>query len=714
MLKLKIGITTYLTLLFWITISSSLAQNNITGYVFSKTTKEPLSFANVAIQGTTIGSSTSMDGKFNIKNIKSGSYTLVASFSGFLTEETQIEINSNLEIEFYLEETSYDINTIVVTGTRTPKLLKNAPVLTHVIDKKEIESIGTSNIEDALSLSLPNINFRNSKTGVSMQLSGLEGKYTLFLIDGEKISGETNGNIDYNRLKTNDIDRIEIIKGASGLLYGSNAIGGVVNIITNTPKQTFEASIGSRYSKYNELDIDANVSLIHKKLSSKTNFYLNSTDGYDLTPETPYEKTQEAFKSKSAKQKFEYKFSDKINVELLGSYYDRERFDSDPVIFQHKKDYDFSYNIKSTYRINRENSISAVWHSDTYITKDIEELFDNRETTAYENRSSNARLMGVFKIFDKNTFNTGIEYTEDKLVTHRINADKNRLSNLIAFAQNEVEIVKHLTTIAGVRTNLHSVYGFHAIPQISTMYKLEPLRFRAGYSMGFRSPGIKEMYMEFSPVPIVVIHGNPNLNPESAHYFSLSAEYSKSILNTSVSLYQNNITDMITEVQSLTDPRLWRYENINSVRVNGVDFVLRAKLNYGFSVNASYSYTDSEDKTTGKQLLGSSHNNAGLMVQYNYSKKRYNLGVNLKANYYGEVPYKEMDEISGETASKMHDEHLIWNLTTTHNVLSGVVLTLGVQNIFDTYELNNIMNLFPGRRFFMGLRINIHKLKFNS
>ena len=246
------------------------------------------------------------------------------------------------------------------------------------------------------------------------------------------------------------------------------------------------------------------------------------------------------------------------------------------------------------------------------------------------------------------------------------------------------------------------------------MYKLKSMRFRAGYSMGYRSPGIKELYMEFSPVPIVEIHGNPDLNPESAHYFSLSAEYSKSILNTSVSLYQNNITDMITEVQSLTDPRLWSYENINSVRVNGVDFVLRAKLNYGFSVNASYSYTNPTDKNTGKQLLNSSNNNAGLMVQYNYSKKRYNLGVNLKANYYGEVPYNEMDEISGETASKIHNDHLIWNLTTTHKVFSGVILTLGVHNIFDTYELNNIMNLFPGRRFFTGLRVNIHELKFKS
>ena len=104
--------------------------------------------------------------------------------------------------------------------------------------------------------------------------------------------------------------------------------------------------------------------------------------------------------------------------------------------------------------------------------------------------------------------------------------------------------------------------------------------------MGFRSPSLNELYMSFSPVPVIEIHGNPDLIPETANYITLSAEYSKSILNASISVYQNNIENMITEVQDLIDPRIWVYENINSVRVLGIDFSLRAKLKYGFSLNA--------------------------------------------------------------------------------------------------------------------------------
>ena len=345
-----------------------------------------------------------------------------------------------------------------------------------------------------------------------------------------------------------------------------------------------------------------------------------------------------------------------------------------------------------------------------YITKDVEELFDNKETATYENISSNARLSGTFKVFNKNTLSTGIEYLQDKLYSNRIEGEEKQSTNLIAYAQDEIEFCSYFTAIAGLRANLHSEYGFNAIPQISTMYKLSAMKFRLGYSMGYRSPSMKEMYMSFSPVPVIEIFGNTDLIPETARYYTFSAEYSKPILNASLSVYQNNIKNMITEVQDLVDPRIWVYNNINNVSVNGVDFNLRARLKYGFSVNASYSYTDSEDKTSGSQMLGTSKNNAGLMIQHKFSRKKYSLSTNLRASYKGEVPFEEMDDITGDITSKLYKAHTIWNLTTLHKIHSGIFLTIGVNNIFDTIEVGNIMNLNPGRRFFTGIRINIHEL----
>ena len=653
-----------------------------------------------------------MHGRYVIEDLKPGIYTIAASYSGYMTEEISLEFTGDMEMEFRLEETSYDINAVVVTGTRTERTIKNVPILTNVVSKREIESSGATNIRDALSLSLPNIRFNSSAAGMSMQLAGLEAKYTVFLIDGEKISGETNGNIDYNRIRTADIERIEIVKGASGLLYGSNAIGGVVNIITRKPERAFEASLGSRFSKYNQIDSDATFGFSGKKFSSKTSLYYNGTDGYDLTPSTEYERTQEAFTSRSLKQRLEYRYSDKLNFEASGSYYDRERFDSDAIPI-HKKDYDYSYNIKSTYRINTLNNLTATWHSDTYYTNDVEELFDNRESTAYRNTFSNARLTGTFSILEKNTVNVGLEYVEDRLLSNRIEGESLKVSNSILYAQDEMEISERLTTIAGVRTNFHSENGSHGVPQVSAMYKFESVKLRAGYSMGFRSPSIKEMYMSFSPVPVVEIYGNPDLVPETASYMSLSAEYSRSLFNASVSVYQNSIDNMITEVQDLVDSRIWRYENISSVMVRGLDFNLRATLGHGFSMNASYSFTDSEDQTSGDQMLGTSRNNGGLMIQHRMSKENYELSVNLMANYYGVIPYNEMDDITGEVTSKLYEANTIWKLTTTHRLFTGTFIALGVDNIFNNFQIENGMNLNPARRFFAGIRLDIHKLDFN-
>ena len=285
---------TFLIILLSLAFSICYAGNGtLSGYVYDKNTNRPLPFASVVIKGTTIGTATDLEGRFTLGNIKPGQYIVTASYSGYSSHDIEVQINGKEELVFRLEETSYDINVVVVTGTRTEKTLKNVPVLTNVVSKRQIESSGAANISDALSLSLPNIRFNSFSAGgrMSMQMAGLEAKYTVFLIDGEKIAGETNGNIDYNRIRTADIERIEIVKGASGLLYGSNAIGGVVNIITSKPRQAVEATVGSQYSKYNQLNTEASVGLVKNKFSSKTGFFSTGTDGYDLTPSTEYERT---------------------------------------------------------------------------------------------------------------------------------------------------------------------------------------------------------------------------------------------------------------------------------------------------------------------------------------------------------------------------------------------------------------------------------------
>ena len=131
---------------------------------------------------------------------------------------------------------SVEMQDVVVTATRTPLTLKQTPVITRIITARDLESRGVATIQEALENELAGVEFHQAGYGSSLSFQGLDARYVLFLVDGERMAGETYGNVDYARLPIANIERIEIVRGASSVLYGSNAMGAIVNIITKMPK----------------------------------------------------------------------------------------------------------------------------------------------------------------------------------------------------------------------------------------------------------------------------------------------------------------------------------------------------------------------------------------------------------------------------------------------------------------------------------------------
>lgn len=623
---------------------------------------------------------------------------------------------------YELEPDYFNLEQVTVTGTRTEKLLKDVPVLTHVITSEQLEMIDATDIQDALSIALPNIEFSKSSTGRILKMQGLEAKYILFLLDGEKIAGETNGNIDYERFNSYNIERIEIIKGAASSLYGSNAIAGVVNIITKKTKNKIEGNTGSRYSilnssgkNYAEFDFNTSVGVNFHKISSRTDFHLKKNEGFvfNYDPENESKKYfLDPYNTHTISQKFQYKPTDKISVELKGNYYERDREDTYLMPPVYKTDKQFSYGLKTTYLPFEDVNIAAAWYSDNYETYYIDKFYDDKETLTYANRYDNARLTGNIKLWDKQLLSLGTEYINDNLYSNRIEGDEKQANNYVAFLQDDINFSKKFNSVVGFRFNWHSVYNFHFVPKISFMYKLPFLNLRANYGLGFKAPTLKELYMDFSPVPIVEVYGNPDLKPETSYYYSASVEFIKTMINSSVSLYQNRVTNMITEVQDIENPVIWTYKNINDVIISGIDFSFRAKIKHGFSITAGYSYTDSEDTSIGQQLIGSSKNSAVLILGHKSNIKNYKLTVNLQSKYIDKMSYEEMDDITGDVKTEYFKAHSMWKITTTHTLFEGICITLGVDNIFNYTEIQNITSINPGRSFFMGANIYFHKLNF--
>lgn len=211
-----------------------------------------LPLATFQVQGGK-GAVTDVDGRFQYRFARPGTYKISIRYMGYHPYDAVINIHEDTAVDFVMEPEHNQLGEVVVTGTRTPKMLKDIPVVTTVISEREIEKTGSLTIADVLQTEIPGVEFGRQMDGqVVMNMQGMGGSDILFLIDGEKMAGESMNNIDYERLNMDNVERVEIVRGAGSALYGSNAVGGVVNIITKEADEPWSLNLNGRYGSHNE------------------------------------------------------------------------------------------------------------------------------------------------------------------------------------------------------------------------------------------------------------------------------------------------------------------------------------------------------------------------------------------------------------------------------------------------------------------------------
>ena len=241
-------------------------------------------------------------------------YISVFVFLYAITCNAQVDTQSvdSLDKEF-------DLHEVVVTGTRTPKFLKDTPIQTRVITAKDIQRTDATNVMDLLTQELPGVEFSyamNQQT--HLNFAGFGGQGVLFLVDGERLAGETMDDVDFSRLTMSGVERIEIVKGAASALYGSNATGGVINIITKKVHSPWTLNIGGRYGKHNQQRYDASWGISRKAWSNMLTANYNSLDNYDVksgaNPATRVISTIYGDKTLNLKEQMTWKASERISL----------------------------------------------------------------------------------------------------------------------------------------------------------------------------------------------------------------------------------------------------------------------------------------------------------------------------------------------------------------------------------------------------------------
>nr|WP_320117875.1 TonB-dependent receptor [uncultured Marinifilum sp.] len=719
---------------------SLLAQvGSLSGKINAKQSQEALIGANVYFHGTTIGTATNGEGAYSLKNIKAGEYEVYVSYSGYARKKQTIQIKEGVNtLNVQLEKSKKQLGEVVVTGTGTPHHLKSAPVQTELIGKKLVKAVSASGFADLMTGISPSFDFNPGNMGSFIQLNGLGNDYILILVDGKRMYGDVGGQNDINRINPDDIEKIEVVKGASSSLYGSEAIAGVVNIITKKSKRKVYAENNTRLSEYGTWQQYNKVGLNIGRFSSLTSYSRKESDGWQLSKfeidedndnDDPSDdvlvetdaKQVNAYDDYTLSQRFDYALSKKLSVYAMGSKYEKD-VKLPTTVKKYGYYYnDFSYSAGAKFLINKTDRLTFDYNSDQFkyyykYNQDYKDYLAGNKSLNTKQKREDLNLKYIFRLNKSNLFTLGSEYVKEKLESEgRLIGNKKDAYTFSLFAQDEIKLVENLSLVAGVRYVKHKEFGHDFTPKVSALYKLNNFNFRATYANGFKAPTLKELYYRYEKGSRLYL-GNSDLDPQKSNYYSFSVEYIVSKLSLSVSAYQNKIDDMIAyETISTSDAdkvngikTTRQHFNIEEAKSTGIDFIFNYKIGAGFTIGGGYSYVNAKNETDDMDLEGVAENYANLRLLYDRSWKDYSLNVSLTGRIQDDKFYDGEPDAEG---------YNLWKLSTSHRFANvgafNLEATAGIDNIFD-YKDNSPYGshygtVNPGRTVFIGCNIKFAK-----
>ena len=541
------------------------------------------------------------------------------------------------------------LDDMVVTGTRTPHSIKDVPVDTVLINREDIERSNAQTVSDLLKtvpgLSATGVDdvFGSGSSRVRLRGLSFNDGYGLILIDGQRIhgSGQSGAHGEYavglNQIPVSMIERIEVVKGPGSVLYGSDAMVGVINIITR--KAPTQATIGAGAS-YGWYDVNERETATGVQVPSDEGSSRNLSTAYVFAGDRPHERfgyllhyTRESGEGigqdpvTSQRDSFmgttDLKLSDRVDFHFKGEVSTYERGGS-------------SSSEEESFRLSAGFSLRP---SDNHTLL----LRGYRYADNFEARSSASQrdgLIGYDQIEVQHTFRAGshqVITTGAELQRQRIdyiinNFDRNTrttvredVDNWSIYAQNEITLLDRLVIVPGMRYDHHSTFGGSFNPKLSLMYRLmENTNLRGSVGRAFKSPTIRQLYYDepFWHSPFYIA-SNPDLDPETSIGYNFSAEQwlfqDRVMIN--LGFFRNDIKDMVvseTAGELYLGQELRIYRNIEEAMTQGVELLIRLFLFDGFALSAGYAYVDSENRENGTRLTYTPEHQFSISPSYEY------------------------------------------------------------------------------------------------
>jgi outer membrane receptor for ferrienterochelin and colicins len=662
---------------------------------------------------------------------------VAAQAPGFARAEQRVKPGTvgpaGTSLDFQLEPAAIIEQVTVISGARQAELRDSLNTRVDVVTRDTMRDSGADTVGDVLR-ELPGVVTRRGSEGTGAageQIQGIDSRQVLVLMDGQPLVGARGikrGAIDLDRQSVSRLDRVEVVKGASSTLYGSDAIGGVINLITRNAQAPLEvsglATAGNRGATTQQVDAGGRAGLWSTFFSVEH----HNVDSFDLTPST-FDTTGADLRRTDGLAKVRGQLSDAFGIGFLANGYSNTSLgrsngelgpENDRV-----KDRTQNYSATATWQAAPRVSVDARGYHGRYAEDSTGTLMTGTPLapgTLRERFSKADATVGI--VLDSNQFlQAGTEWTNDHYAgTNRLrDEDGHSADTSVAWVQHRIAFGSRATVTSGVRYDHHSVFGSAVSPKIAGLVRVtDDVRARASYGRGFRAPDLGQLYYRFlNPTNLYQVLGNPGLQPEHANSWQIGGDYTPrgqrgQRVRFGVNLFRNDVTNLIDSVnlgfvatqgqldalmqQEGIDPAfrpqlgrlIFRYKNIANVKTQGVEADGEWAIARGVSASGAYTYLEAKDTKQNLALTGRNRHQGHVGVSW--AQERFGLRASLRGTFYGSW----IATRSATAGDVMAPRFALWDLFVAKRLFGRVEAIVALDNLANSRDPNSGVMLANG------------------
>lgn len=627
--------------------------------------------------------------------------------------------------------------TIVVTGTRSEKPVDETPVRTEVVTRQEIERTHARTLKDALE-NVPGLQLReiHGKSGYEVSLQGMTSDQVLVLIDGLPITASTGSTVDVSQYLLTEVDRIEVVKGASSAQYGSSAMGGVINVITRPIARGFSGAASADAGSYGAQNASGTPGALHGNARVeggsehwRARLAADALDnkGFAVDPDG-WTRHGDAVRRQQYAGRLEWLPGAAGSLWLDASAYrendeQRYRYYAPPRYVPQSKSEDISrkrFAAGAQWRFGNGVQARAAGMTEGYDSTTQEYSNDYRTAT----RASSQRTDHLSLQFDMPAWRSQLWQFGGDLHRERLEQTANNISELRGkaerssaelYAQNDIFFNDTWEMVVGLRGQRDSDFGSHFAPKVGVRANLldGPAWkgvLRANFGQGYRVPNLKERHYLFDHSSLgYIVLGNPDLKPESSNSFQFGGALSwQDRLTLDANLFYNRVTDLIqTDMSHFTVVNgiaVYTYRNVARARTQGLETSLRWRATSRLDLTGAYTFTDAEDLDTGTELTRRARHMARLGANWRLLA---GTELSLRGRY-------QSSELVDSGSGARSPGWTTVDVALNQKLGRGVTAFVGVNNLFNRQrDFSNANDFGPvaGRFVYLGARFSVDAAK---